>query len=178
MRTLTQAERPMPTGMRRSLRAALAGSLMFGGLTTVGFAVTTALTVRTASASPATLFSSTTSGSYSLTVPAGVTGITVRAVGGTGGMGSADNGGQGAIVTATVAVHSGDQLTVAVANNGGTGYGAAGGFGEESGGSAGPGEGGVPVPGSGGGASAVYNGSSPLVVAGGGLVAIVIFAGL
>ena len=34
MRTPTQARRPMPTGMRRWLRTALAGSLVFGGALT------------------------------------------------------------------------------------------------------------------------------------------------
>lgn len=91
----------MGTRRRGSLRVVLAGSLLFWGLTTVALAATTVLTAGTASASPATLFSSTTTGSYAVTVPAGVTRITITAVGGTGGSGHNANGGEGAIVTTT-----------------------------------------------------------------------------
>lgn len=158
----------------RSLRAVLAGSLLFGGLTAVSLAATTALMVSTASASPATLFSSNTSGPYSVTVPAGVTVVNITAVGGSGGGGgfcitSPGGGGEGAVVTSTATVNPGDTLTVAVAGNGVAEniacQGAAGGTGSGSGGSSeGTGGGG----GGGGGASAVFDGTAPLAVAGGG----------
>ncbi len=168
---------PMKTGIRRGLRTALAGSLLFGGLTTASLAAITALTPGTASASPmTTLFSSTTPGTSTVTVPPGVTSVTITAVGGTGGSIAAQCvyqgpltyfcygggiGGAGAVVTATVAVVPSSALTVTVAQNAGTGAG--------SGGDAGSG---ATLPGgngaSGGGASAVYDGLSPLVVAGGG----------
>lgn len=164
----------MKTGIRRSLRTALAGSLLFGGLTTASLAAITALTPGTASASPmTTLFSSTTAGTYSVTVPPGVTSVTITAVGGTGGsvpLGciyqgfycflyyGGGTGGAGAVVTATVAVVPSSVLTVTVAQNAGTGAG--------SGGDAGSGP--LTNGASGGGASAVYEGLSPLVVAAGG----------
>ena len=72
---------------RGSLRAALAGSLLFGGLATVSLAAITLLAAGTASASPTTLFSSATTGPHAVTVPAGVTRVTITAVGGTGGNG-------------------------------------------------------------------------------------------
>ena len=142
----------------------MAGSLLFGGLTTASLVAVSALTVGTASASPTTLFSSTTAGSYPVHVPAGVTSVTITAVGGTGGCVAnpfqcTDFGGAGAVVTdGAVAVTSGSTLTVTVAQNAGSGAGSGG-----SGGNASffPGA-------SGGGASAVYDGLSPLVVAGGG----------
>ena len=80
-------------------------------------------------------------------------------------------GGEGAIVTTTVTVVPGNNLTVTVAGNGGAntsvcdvdGLGVAGGSGMGSGGNVwcDPG-------GSGGGASAVFDGTTPLAVAGGG----------
>ena len=87
--------RSMDIRRRRSLRTVLAGSLIIGGLTTLSLAATTALTIGTASATPATLFSSTTAGSYAVTVPGGVTSVTIAAVGGTGGTGDGASGGEG-----------------------------------------------------------------------------------
>jgi hypothetical protein len=144
----------------RRLRAVLAGSLLTGGLTTFSLAATTALTTGTASATPATLFSSTTAGSYAVTVPGGVTSVTITAVGGTGSNGPG-GGGEGAIVTSIATVAPGDSLTVTVGADGGV---TTGGSGAGSGGSdfGGPGGGG------GGGGSAVFDRSTPLVVAGGG----------
>ena len=137
----------------RSLRAVLAGSLVFGGLTAVSLGATTALTAGMASASPVTLFSSSTPGTYSATVPAGVTSATITAVGGTGGSVTNEGaGGMGAVVTATVPVVAGQSLSVTVAANG-----AAGGSGAGNGGSG---------AGNGGGASAVSSNGTSLVVAG------------
>jgi hypothetical protein len=147
----------------RSLRAVLAGSLLFGGLTTVSLAATTALMVGTASASPATLFTSTAPGTYTVTVPSGVTTVTITAVGGTGGASPFGPGGGGAIVSVPASVAPGDSLSVTVgANGGGWQTAGPGGPGEGSGGSStGPG-------GGGGGGSAVYDAATPLVIAGGG----------
>ena len=156
------------------MRTALAGSLLFGGLTTAALAAITALTPGTASASPrTTLFSSSTPGTSTVTVPPGVTSVTITAVGGTGGSVAAGcvdqgpfvhicyggTGGAGAVVTATIAVVPSGALTVTVARNAGAGSGRGGGA--VSGAAIANGA-------SGGGASAVYHGLSPLVVAGGG----------
>ena len=115
-----------------------------------------------------------------MSVPPGVTSLTIATVGGTGGNGDTEGagsqpGGQGAVVTATVAVNPGDNLTVTVAGNGSFADGfstAAGGFGAGTGGegsnlqtpSSFPLGGGT----SGGGGSAVFDGTTPLAVAGGG----------
>ena len=145
----------------------LAGSLAIGVLTSLSLAATTALTIGTASATPATLFSSTTAGSYAVTVPTGVTSVSIVAVGGTGGAGDGASGGEGAVMTVNAAVTPGDSLSVTVGADGDGAYGdEAGGAGTGPGGS-GPG-GGPSLAGGGGGGSAVYDGSTPLVVAGGG----------
>lgn len=156
--TWGEGYRSMDIRHRRSLRGVLTGSLLIGGLTTFSFTATTALTPGTASATPATLFSSTTAGSYAVTVPGGVTNVTVTAVGGTGEGGGGGNPGEGAIVTSTATVAPGDSLTVTVGANGGP---SSGGSGAGSGGSGDEGTGG-------GGGSAVFDSSTPLVVAGGG----------
>ena len=132
-----------------------------------------------ASATVTATTSFTSPGSYSFTVPAWVSSITVTAVGGSGGSLTGGcilySGGEGASLTATVAVSPGEQLFVgvgapgvghscphAVADAGGAGGGASGGSASITGG------------GGGGGASLV-GGSTPspgfrflLVVAGGG----------
>jgi hypothetical protein len=105
---------------------------MVGGLTTVSLAATTALTTDTASAMPATLFSSTTAGSYAVTVPGGVTSVTITAVGGTGPDPSG-LGGEGGIVTVNATVAPGDSLNVTVAADGGEGGSGAGSGGAGSG---------------------------------------------
>jgi hypothetical protein len=146
---------------RRSPRTVLASSLLIAGLTTVSLTATTALATGTASATTATLFSSTTPGSYAVTVPGDVTSATITAVGGTGhGSSPNDSGmpGEGGIVTVTATVSPGDSLTVTVGANGGANT---GGSGAGSGGASDEG-------GGGGGGSAVFDGSTPLVVAGGG----------
>ena len=143
----------------RSLRALAAGSLLFGGLTAVSLAASTALTVGTASASTVTLFSSTTAGSYSVAVPDGVTSVTITTVGGSGS--AAANvvepvpGGEGGIITSNVSVTPRELLVATVAANG-------------SGGGGGAGNGGIGLDGGGGGGSAVFGNGNFLVVAGGG----------
>ena len=123
-----------------------------------------------AASPPSTLFSSTTAGTYSVQVPAGVTSVSITAVGGQGGPsfpGTSSAPGEAAIVSAAVSVNPGDTLTITVAGNGaeaappgfgnpGSGAGS-GGFGDKELGGGG-----------GGGGSAVFDGSAALVVAGGG----------
>lgn len=148
----------------RRLRAVLAVTLFLGGIVTA----TTALTVGTASASTATFFSSTNPGTYSVIVPAGVTSVTITAVGGSGGAAVTNGipGGEGGIITSTATVSPGDQLSITVGANGvcgdaTTGCDALGGSGDGSGGNGGAGAGG-------GGGSAVSDEGTLLVVAGGG----------
>ena len=144
----------------RSVRALAVGTLMFGGLTTVSVAASTTLGVGPAGATTATLFSSSTAGSYSVVVPNGVTSVAVTAVGGSGsaasnGVGVVWPGGEGAIITSNVNVTSGELLVATVAANGNDG-------------GAGVGNGGTGGSGSGGGGSAAFGEGSYLVVAGGG----------
>ena len=110
----------------RSVRALAVGTLIFGGLTTVSEAASTTLGVGPAGATTATLFSSSTAGSYSVVVPNGVTSVAVTAVGGSGsaasnGVGVVWPGGEGAIVTSNVSVTSGELLVATVAANGNDG---------------------------------------------------------
>ncbi|HTU70890.1 MAG TPA: hypothetical protein VMF11_11290 [Candidatus Baltobacteraceae bacterium] len=119
-----------------------------------------------------------TGASQSITLPSGVTNVTITAAGAQGGTacvcstgGSPGAGGEGGSVTATLAVTAG-MLDVLVGGAGGTsssGSGAAGGYnGGAVGGSA---TGSVEAEGGGGGgggASSVTEGSTQLVVAGGG----------
>ena len=133
--------------------------LIFGYVQVPGASASTAAATET--------FSSP--GSYSFTVPAGVTSVTLTATGAAGGRSASGTagGGQGAVVTATVPVPAGEQLSVAVGAPGGTGG---------TGGTGGGGAGGAAANGGagGGGASVVSLASSaagsspPLVVAGGG----------
>ncbi len=110
-----------------------------------------------------------TPGQYMFTVPAGVSSLSVTAVGGAGGA-CFQAGGEGAAVAGTFAVQPGQQLAVGVAGPGsdcsGSGTGAAGVGGGGAGGTGGGGSGGA-----GGGASEVSGpGLQPnlLIVAGGG----------
>ncbi len=108
-------------------------------------------------------------GNYQLTVPAGVTTMTVTATGGEGGPTDAvlpyGTGGLGATVTGTVTVSAGQALSFTVASRGG--YGADVGFG--GGGPGGAGGGPSPNPGgAGGGASVVDQVETTILVAGGG----------
>ena len=108
-------------------------------------------------------------GEYQLTVPAGVTTMTITATGGEGGP-SGDvlpygTGGLGATVTGTVTVSAGQALSFTVGSKGG--YGADVGFG--GGGPGGAGSGISPFPGgAGGGASVVEQVGTTILVAGGG----------
>jgi hypothetical protein len=150
----------------RSLRAMLAGSLVFWGLAAVSVSAVTALTTEAAAASSTTLWSSTTPGTYTVTgLPSGVP-LTITAVGGSGGTDPNNGfaGGEGAIVTTTFTLTGGESLQVIVGADGADGDASdvAGGVGAGTGGSS-TGSGG-----GGGGGSAVFNGSTPIVVAGGG----------
>lgn len=121
----------------------------------------------------ATVSFSTTGGPYTFTVPAGVTAIRARAVGGGGGnyLGAVVT--RGADVSATLPVSPGDTLYIYVAGNGGSGT--AAGF---NGGGAG---GGALGTGSGGGASDIRTVSGDLnariLVAGGGGGSMIFHAG-
>ena len=88
----------MKTRIRRGLRTALAGSLLFGGLTTVSLAVASALTESAASASTVSLFTSSGTGVQTTVsaVPPDICYVEVTAVGGTGaGSGQGGTGGAG-----------------------------------------------------------------------------------
>ena len=123
-----------------------------------------------AASPPSTLFSSTTAGTYSVQVPAGVTSVSITAVGGQGGPsfpGTSSAPGEAAIVSAAVSVNPGDTLTITVAGNGAEA--ASPGFGNPGSGAGSGGFGDKELGGGGGGGgSAVFDGSAALVVAGGG----------
>jgi hypothetical protein len=141
----------------RSWRSTPAAVTMVGGLTVVSDTAFTALTTGPASVGPTTLFSSTTAGTSTVTVPSGVPCVTIAVVGGTGGTyPGAGAGGEGAVVTSTVPVAPGETFTVTV---GADAQGMSGGSGAGTGGGGATG---------GGGGSAVFDGSTPLFVAGGG----------
>jgi hypothetical protein len=90
----------------------------------------------------------TTPGSYTWTVPSGVTSITVVAIGGGGGGGNSPNanGGSGAEVTSVLAVQAGDTVAIYVGGGGGS----------------------TAEGGGGGGLTYVGDGSSNFIIAGGG----------
>jgi hypothetical protein len=150
------------------------GLAWLGAVAVVGLAVL--WPVGSAEGDTVGLFFSTTAGVYQREVPTGVTSLQVTAVGGTGGTDFSQcgpgcgTGGEGAVVSATVAVTPGEALTITVAANGGneTVAGGGGGSGAGSGGSGGASTPGAVGGGGGGGASAVYDAGAPLVVAGGG----------
>jgi Listeria-Bacteroides repeat domain (List_Bact_rpt) len=154
------------TGLRRNLRTALAWSLVFGGLTTISLAATSALTVGSSSASTESLFTSTGTGFVTYpTVPAIPSDVCFAEVTVVGGAGGGDDGGGGGSTIARIRVTPGDQLAVEVGGAGGTSGGTSGGTG---GGSGGVGGGGGGSSAGGGGASVVSSSGVPLVVAGGG----------
>ena len=162
------------------VRRVFAGLLVAGGVVFGGVSGASA-SAPCGSVTPAQVGSTVTC-SYApgatdtFTVPAGVTSVTITAVGGQGGSAEVPcdgpgPGGEGAIVSTTATVNPTDSLAVTVADNGANGTGnatgcttgnAPGGFGAGTGGSGGLGEGG------GGGGSAVVDTGTPLVVAGGG----------
>jgi len=153
----------------------MGGSLRRCGCGVVGLVSVVLLGAAGSAAAQTTTTSSfTTPGEYSFTVPAGVTSLAVTAVGAGGATSSCGDvaGGEGASLSATVAVSPGEVLFVGV---GGPGQrtlncGSGGGSGGVGGGGSGSGQAG----GGGGGASLVGVGSpspgfdSLLVVAGGG----------
>jgi hypothetical protein len=116
-----------------------------------------------------------TGASQSITVPAGVTSVTVAAAGAAGGrgfegtVGAAVAGGTGGSVTATISVASG-ALTIAVGGLGGsTGSSTGGSAGFGGGGPGGSGDPGIAAAGGGGGgATTLSQGAAMLIVAGGG----------
>jgi hypothetical protein len=65
------------------------------------------------------IVSYTTAGSYSYTVPSGVTSLQIVATGGGGGGGAGGTGGHGAIVTTTITVSPGESLNLVVGGGGG-----------------------------------------------------------
>jgi hypothetical protein len=106
----------------------------------------------------------TTPGSYTWTVPAGVSSIQIVATGGGGGgggmwgVGAGQVGGAGAVVTSTLNVTAGQVLSLVVSGGGGTG-------------ASGPGSGGgytCGAGGGGGGSSNVDSGTTDQIIAGGG----------
>lgn len=123
-------------------------------------------------ARPATCTYAYAGADRTFTVPTGTTTITVTLTGGSGVSGTPGgaSGGKGATVTGSLAVRSGQQLTVVA---GGQGQnlpgGAAGGFGYGAGGAGVVSTGYLSgTGGGGGGASAIVTGSTALAVAGGG----------
>jgi hypothetical protein len=138
-----------------------------------GFAVALAtVALELAALSPSGADTQVFTGSLPFTVPAHVCSVTVDAVGGAGGSngltaGSAEVGGGGGEVLATIRVNPGDQLQVTVGQAGspGSGLTAPGGPGFNAGGPGGPGDQGAG--GGGGGSSAVSAGGTALVIGGG-----------
>jgi hypothetical protein len=134
-----------------------------------------------AGASVTTTVNFTSPGVYSFTVPAGVSSLSVTAIGGAGGSsvfgGCTSAGGEGASVSATLPVSAGEQLQAGVGAVGGNapcGGGTSGGAGGAGGGASG-GNAASQIPGAGGGGAsslglpALSPGfNSLLVVAGGG----------
>ncbi len=120
-----------------------------------------------------------TPGTFSFTVPAGVTQLTLEANGAAGGRGgvlgacgscTTASGGAGGRVTASLAVTPGQSLTIVVGNGGGNGSTSSPGFGGGGAGIGGQGgiSGGSTGGGGGGGASSISRAGTLLVLAGGG----------
>jgi hypothetical protein len=116
-----------------------------------GSGTVTTSDVSTVAVACSQIDSFTTAGSYTWTVPVGVTSIQIVATGGGGGAaspgtGSGGNGGPGGVVTATLAVNPGDTLSLYVGGGGG----------------------GSDTAGGGGGASIINAGTANQIIAGGG----------
>jgi hypothetical protein len=162
---------------RRAPRALTLPLLIAGALCAAGLVPAAAL------AAPTTTTSYTSPGVYAFTVPAGISSISVTAIGAAGGAGCS-TGGEGASVSATITVAPGELLQVGVGAPGGTpncnsiagtgGIGAAAGTG--GGGAGGAGVYQLLSGGAGGGASTLalsapspaFQAESELIVAGGG----------
>ncbi len=123
----------------------------------------------TGGGSPTTL-NYTSPGAYSWTAPAGVTSINLNMTGAGGGGGDYTNGGNGGLITGTLAVVPGVTYSITVAGGGGAGNTSAPGAGGYGGGGAGGS--GYYMSGAtgagGGGASYILNGATLLVAVGGG----------
>jgi hypothetical protein len=153
------------------------GGVIFGGAS-VAAASAPCGSVTPAQSGSTVTCSYASGASDTFTVPAGVTSVTIKAVGGQGGSSgpspcSSLAGGEGAIVSATaVTVNPSDSLAVTVATNGGVGTTVSGECAAGGGGGPGAGSGGAGADGGGGGGggSAVIDttASATLVVAGGG----------
>ena len=157
------------SGRARNLRAL--------GASAVGTAALALLAGPVGAAGAATTQSFTTAGEYSFVVPAGVSSVSVSAVGGAGGSCNGSAGGEGASAAGTFSVEPGERLLVGVAGTGGTcpdlGQGlAAGGVG-----GGGTGGGGAFTGAAGGGASEVGPGLLPSYLVGGDQVLIVAAGG-
>lgn len=116
-------------------------------------ATTVAMALPTAASAGTAVINYTTPGTYTFTVPAGVTSISLTAVGGVGGTGGQveprSPGGAGATITGTLSVTPGATYSIAVGLGGGGGA--------------------FPSGGAGGGYSGVIaSGNVPVVIAGGG----------
>jgi hypothetical protein len=162
----------MRPNRRRTLRTALVALLVVGGVTATSVAAAVGTGVGRASATPTALFSSTTAGTYAVTVPDGVTSIGIVAVGGSGGSASCNSitvdGGRGAVVSTAATVLPGDTLTVTVASDAESAIDDCLTFPQAAGSGSGAGGDGNNTGTGGGGASAVSDGAGALAVAGGG----------
>jgi intein/homing endonuclease len=158
-----------------------ADSYIFGGNVGIGTTGPGAnLTVSNTYYAPKAYY--TSPGTYSYTVPQGVTSIVVKLWGGGGGAGGGDtanrnggNGGGGAYAYKVISVTPGETLTVTVGGGGGGGAsdvaGSGGGAGGYNGGAAGGNAGGSGTSGAGGGGggrSTIARGATILAVAAGG----------
>jgi hypothetical protein len=145
--------------------AVLASGLAFGASAALAASPcgTSGIFTATATGGSCTYSNAQNTGlSDTFTVPAGVSSITVVAVGGKGGDGRFGGAGAfGGLVTATVPVTGPESLSVQVAGNADT---STAGFGDGGG----AGLGGAGDNGGGGGGASSVSASSPLVVAGGG----------
>jgi hypothetical protein len=123
-RLLARAPRAL---IRRWVAAGAASTLVAAAL--VGFGAGTASATPTISCSGTCHVTFSAAGADSWTVPAGVTSLTVLAVGGGGGSASVASGGNGAWVHTTLAVSGGTSATVFVGGGGTPGAGSYGGGG-------------------------------------------------
>ena len=156
-------------GRARNLRTLGAGAL--------GIAALASLAGPVGAAGAATTQSFTTPGEYSFVVPAGVSSVSVSAVGGAGGSCNGVTGGEGASAAGTFSVQPGERLLVGVAGSGGTCPGVGQGLAAGGVGGGGTGGGGAFTGAAGGGASEVGPGLLPSYLVGGDQVLIVAAGG-
>jgi hypothetical protein len=168
---------PVRCGFAGLASVLVVAGVIFGGASVASASAPCGSVAPTQSGSTVTC-SYASGASDTFSVPAGVTSVTITAVGGHGGSTGpspcpAGAGGEGAIVSATaVTVSPLDSLAVTVATNGGNGTTVSGECAAGGGGGSGAGSGGAGADGGGGGGggSAVVDTTTPatLVVAGGG----------